>query len=492
MDQALVALDRAIESFQQVGDSDNECKLLCIASDLHLADGSFLSAADESLRAIELTKRTKNWPMMASALKCYVNAKVQLGEPKDAVNICIDAREVFERVGAPQAEMSACLSLCQAQRANKKLDRAATAAKAAQEIAYQAEDEKGEAHAHSIMADVYMQDDKFDKAVRSAEHARRLWKGLEQLSAEASALNIIAQAHVNLQHKKESMELKGTLGQSNSDGWEKALRTATEALRISRELSDDEKGKLFTATALCTLAEIFLAKRSGDQALDHANEAVALFMEGGDELSAGHAWVFCAQADILKEDYDQARDDAREGLEIFKTASDERGQGYAQSVLDLVDRLAPAKQGSSPEMMQMMQTMMAQMQSGGGASAPARWSGAGPTSQRQAQVAVAPAAAEAAPIVRKGGTASAIDVSQGLSVEVLSSKIKEVAMGIIGDDEDIEADTPLMQAGLTSNTAVLLRDEMISTIPGVHLPPTLMFDYPSIAAIADFIIEQGA
>lgn len=396
----------------------------------------------------------------------------------------------WEKAGSPQAEMSACLSLCQAQRANKKLDRAATAAKAAQEIAYQAEDERGEAHAHSIMADVYMQDEKFDKAVRSAEHARRLWKGLEELSAEASALNIIAQAHVNLQHKKESMELKGTLGQSTSDVWEKALRTATEALRISRELSDDKKGKLFSATALCTLAEIFLAKRSGDQALDHANEAVALFMEGGDELSAGHAWVFCAQADILKEDYDQARDDAREGLEIFKNASDDRGQGYAQSVLDLVDRLAPAKQGSSPEMMQMMQTMMAQMQSGGGAAVPAKWSGTGPPSQRQAQVAVAPAAAEA-PIIRKAAAASAIDVSQGLTVEILSSKIKEVAMGIIGDDEDIEADTPLMQAGLTSNTAVLLRDEMITTIPGVHLPPTLMFDYPSIAAIADFIIEQG-
>merc|ERR1719169_420685 len=140
-----------------------------------------MKSSDESLRAIELVKATKNWMQMASALRCYVNAKIQMGEAKDAVNVAIDAREVFEKAGAPKAEASACLSLCHAHRANKKFDRAATAAKAAQEIAYQAEDEKGEAHALSIMADVYMQDDKFDKAVRAAEQARRLWKGLEDL-----------------------------------------------------------------------------------------------------------------------------------------------------------------------------------------------------------------------------------------------------------------------------------------------------------------------
>lgn len=64
-------------------------------------------------------------------------------------------------------------------------------------------------------------------------------------------------------------------------------------------------------------------------------------------------------------------------------------------------------------------------------------------------------------------------------------------MQIIGDAEDIEADTPLMQAGLTSNTAVLLRDELGRDLPGINLPPTLIFDYPSIQAMADFILEKS-
>lgn len=333
-----------------------------------------------------------------------------------------------------------------------------------------------------------MQDEKYDKAVRAAEQARRLWKGQENLGAEANALNIIAQAHVQMQHKKESLDVRGGAGAGGKDAWDKALRAGTEALKISRELSDDEQGKLFTGTALCTLAEVYLAKKSGDDALTQANEAVGLFIEGGDEPRAGHAWVLCAQADILKEDYNQARDDASEGLEIFKIANDEAGQKYAQSVLDLVDKIAPAPAatGFSPEM---MQAMMAQM---GGGGAPA-WKVPGSAQMKQPVAAAAapePAAGQTA-VVRKGGAAGVLDVSAGINVDIVSAKIKEVAMGIIGDEEDIEVDTPLMQAGLTSNTAVLLRDEMSTTIPGVNLPPTLMFDYPSISAIAEFIVEKA-
>merc|ERR1712224_303807 len=123
----------------------------------------------------------------------------------------------------------------------------------------------------------------------------------------------------------------------------------------------------------------------------------------------------------------------------------------------------PTQPGFSADMMQML---VAQMR-GGGAAAP-QWK-VPPTGQKQGPVSIAPAPAEAAPVVRKGGGAAALDMSKGFNVETISAKIKEVAMGIIGDDDEIEVDMPLMQAGLTSNTAVLLRDEMSVTIPGVNL-----------------------
>ena len=81
-----------------------------------------------------------------------------------------------------------------------------------------------------------------------------------------------------------------------------------------------------------------------------------------------------------------------------------------------------------------------------------------------------------------GGSTWKIDVGHGEVADVESDDssgwMKEFILGgelsvdegadaipsITVVEDDIEVDTPLMQAGLTSNTAVLLRDEMTTTI----------------------------
>merc|ERR550525_398069 len=86
----------------------------------------------------------------------------------------------------------------------------------------------------------------------------------------------------------------------------------------------------------------------------------------------------------------------------------------------------------------------------------------------------------------------ALDMSQGLGMDVIKNKVLEIASRITGaEDGEIEADTPLMEAGLTSNSAILLRDELSAELPGITLPVTLVFDYPSIAAMSDLIVESS-
>merc|ERR1719326_282736 len=128
-------------------------------------------------------------------------------------------------------------------------------------------------------------------------------------------------------------------------------------------------------------------------------------------------------------------------------------------------------------MMQMMQMQP------GAAPAPRAPAAAGPSAQM-------PEAAPQETRVMAARAGGPLQVSKGMDPAVVSSKIREIAVSIIGDDEDVDVDTPLMQAGLTSNTAVMLRDELSKDIPGVNLPPTLMFDYPSISAISEFILTQ--
>merc|ERR1719329_1469726 len=73
----------------------------------------------------------------------------------------------------------------------------------------------------------------------------------------------------------------------------------------------------------------------------------------------------------------------------------------------------------------------------------------------------------------------------------IKGKVSGVTTEILGLDEDLPDDSPLMSSGLTSNSAVLLRNKLAEELPGISLPFTLVFDYPTIGTIADYIAEQA-
>ncbi len=81
--------------------------------------------------------------------------------------------------------------------------------------------------------------------------------------------------------------------------------------------------------------------------------------------------------------------------------------------------------------------------------------------------------------------------SKGAVVATVLEGVLEAARGVLGSV--VEASQPLMQAGLDSLAAVELRNTLSSRF-GVDLPPTAVFDYPTSAALAEFIAQsmQGA
>merc|ERR1712060_432754 len=80
-----------------------------------------------------------------------------------------------------------------------------------------------------------------------------------------------------------------------------------------------------------------------------------------------------------------------------------------------------------------------------------------------------------------------LDTSKGISRDLVNAKVKEIVLSLIGDDDDLEDDLPLMSAGLTSNSAVLLVDAIREEIPGIKVSPTLVFDYPSVSDISSHL-----
>jgi hypothetical protein len=142
-------------------------------------------------------------------------------------------------------------------------------------------------------------------------------------------------------------------------------------------------------------------------------------------------------------------------------------------------KLAPYK----PPVAAFDPSMMAAMQSNSSAAPKAA-----PKAMAASAAPEAAPAASAVAVSREPG--AKITLAAGMDPKIISDKIVNIAKSIIGDDEDIEVDTPLMQAGITSNTAVILRDTVSTELVGVNLPPTLMFDYPSVEAITGFIMDK--
>merc|ERR1712060_130765 len=76
----------------------------------------------------------------------------------------------------------------------------------------------------------------------------------------------------------------------------------------------------------------------------------------------------------------------------------------------------------------------------------------------------------------------AVDLSDYIQLSLL-----EALSDILGDHVDL--DSPLMASGVSSGMAVAMRGQLEEDF-SVTLPSTLLFDYPSILSVAEFVVGK--
>lgn len=399
-----------------------------------------------------------------------VESQLREGMSEEALQTAREGRAHFEQLGATTEAASSLMTLAQVHYSQDRLEEALAAAEDAVWMFRESRNPKGEAHAQHVAAEVLLASGLFDKAVKAAESARALFGKLGLAEVEIEVMLLLTQAHMTQTALKESESLRPS--RSISRGWSKAERVAREAVSLSLKLED----KRYLAGATKALAELFIMTQSSQDALRAAQEAARLFRDCGDPRGEGFALVLCAHAHIGLQENFEAKRVAHDALRIFHDRSDEKGETVANEVLAHLKTVITELPAllSEENRVPLQPTLPKQVtfhQSGGDAK-------------------------KATPVssvarVRKPG--EALDLGAGVDLTMIKMKVTETTLSIIGEEEeDVEADTPLMQAGLTSNTAVLLRDELSNAIPGVNLPPTLIFDYPSVNAMADFIVDQAS
>jgi len=288
---------------------------------------------------------------------------------------------------------------------------------------------------------------------------------LKDKGAEAGLTLFMGQAHAMLIGRggKDGEDPRSQQGFTRK--FEMCLGLAEKAVGLARKLENEKH----LASTLCALAQVHMLDRQLEPAMQAAKEALSISKDIGNETGEAYALIITAEVHARGGKLEQAQKVANDGLKLFKKEEDTKGIQYAMDLLEKVEAAIPKKEAQPQQQQQ-------QQQQG--------YTGPSFMSQKGEFQAATPQEEEQVAKPRGGGGPRA----DGDSIK---GKVSGVTMEILGLDEDLPEDSPLMSSGLTSNSAVLLRNKLAEELPGISLPFTLVFDYPTIGTIADYIAEQA-
>mmetsp|Transcript_159565 Transcript_159565/g.291074 ORF Transcript_159565/g.291074 Transcript_159565/m.291074 type:complete len:882 (-) Transcript_159565:57-2702(-) len=461
-----------------------------------LAEKEFEEAMSTLDMARDAAKEMKDQGKEASVLSCIIDVAIASDDVEKAVEVAEEQRELYGSLGAKSSESDAMLTsatcLASGTTDGQKMNRALSKAREAQELAQRAKNPKAEANALMLQVTVnkYLDDD--DGAAEAAEDMMKTLKNVGQSeSAQSKACCELAKVYAANGNFKE------------------ALDKAEEAVKFGKKVADDAKCLIqaFIAAADVNFTVATgqkLDERKGAQvfhkcakkAQNYASLAKASSTRLKLQALQAQATAMSAEVGMVF-DGKKALEEADEAAQLYSDLDDVVGN--ASSVIlkatilfhgqKISDALGVANQGlglaqdvgsahltnQAEELIERIQDSMSTPGAGGGA-----------------QMAVAAAAAAATAVVGDASSAAGDVVAEkaGLDPAVVQESVMKIASSSIAADDELELDTPLMEAGMDSLSSVAFRNALMNEVR-VQVPAALMFDYPNIRLITDLIVEES-
>lgn len=469
---ALEIAERARGAFKKIGDEAAEANVASLSAGLHLK----LHMPDEALKVgyeiLDLVRRSGSTKQKSDLMMTLAQAYLEKQQPDDALDMCTEMQQYFCEKGDVEGEAEALLAAGSLHVLQEDMDQARDKAVKAQLMLSEEGLASGEGRALRLLAEIYAKQEQHKAAIRAGERSRALLRGEENPAEEASMLFLVAQESVQLAVLEGArVGSDKPLKKHARDALDKAEKSARTAIKLCTEHEKQTGITEILGSSMCSLSQVHMLRSKYPEALRVADDASNLFKSNGFIRNQGSACMLRADAQRAMEKYREAQSAALEAVNCFKQSDppDERGLEAAQVVLDaLKQHLAPAPTRSAY---------------------PAGPGGGLPPQMLQGEMLEEEEETGERRVARPRPTGPALDI-KNLHPDLVKKKILEVALSLIGgDEEDIEADTPLMEAGLTSTMAVGLSDELKKDLPGINLPVTLVFDYPSISAMTELILE---
>lgn len=482
---AVKTADLAKDVCQSIGDKKTESQVMSLLCSAHVREQAFDEAIKEGEDALAAIKETGTTSEKVDLMFALAAAHGGKNDYKEALQVANEMKSYFSSEEDKKGEAQALICICNNNFLMEQWDPAANAAQKAQVLLSEEGDVFGEASALALQAESQWKKKDHKTAIKSGERARALFRELGDKKAEEAsvlytiAMNCVLQAVV----EGASVGEAGRMSRAAKDAVDKGKKLAEACIRTSREILS-QGAEALLGCGLCTLAQVHMLNGQVEEALKASDEAIVIFRDIGDDRSEANALLMSAEALRMLRSNKESGEAAGEALRLYKLCEDgdEEGEKMANEIIAFLQEIQ----------MRQQQEWMAQQQMQGNFQMPQGGGGLNLMPIQQQMMGGPPEQGMSmARVERERG--AALDLSAGVDEAMIKGKVLEIALRITGaEDGEIEADTPLMEAGLTSNSAILLRDELTQELPGINLPVTLVFDYPSIASMAELIVEASA
>jgi len=459
------AKERAEEAKQLADDlQDKKAEVLATIAlvEAQLVDSkSHEDAANAAQEAHRAAQETEDRRLEANALTAISKVSSAKGEHASAISKLFEAKTLLLEAGDKRSAASTMLISADAQLLNQQADDAIQSAEDAKNLCKEIDFKKGMADALRKLAAAHLAKGDEQEAIKQALIAKKYCKAIEDVRGETALLHFLASSSLQRGDKKgqEVQQFQAKKQQDSGAGIEASRRhrnSAHEAVKRAQEamvIAKRNEDPYAEASAMAHLAHAMAILNRGQEALGTCRRAEDLFREAG--AVSEQASTVCLSAEVanLMGNKPKALDLANRALELARRAEDGQVEGRILGVMEHIKGVQKQVQQEIPD----------QMFADPGAAAAAGAASAGPA------------------------------VPKGLDPMMVQQKLMTVVEQVSGGGEDeVHLDTPLMESGLDSLSAVAFRNELSRQFEGIGtLPAALMFDYPSARSIAEHLVDRS-
>eukprot|EP00930_Biecheleria_cincta_P018014 TRINITY_DN14165_c0_g5_i1.p1 TRINITY_DN14165_c0_g5~~TRINITY_DN14165_c0_g5_i1.p1 ORF type:complete len:916 (+),score=241.04 TRINITY_DN14165_c0_g5_i1:255-2750(+) len=444
--EAIAASQRAVRIARELEDSVLEAQLMSKLSNLHVKRTEMEEAIFAAHDALSHHKEVKGTDYKIVAMDSLVKAHLHQGNTHEADRAARAGRDISQRNQRWDGDASMLLAQAKVYAAEGKLEDALEAAREAQGLYHEHEDRMGEAKSMLQQADLKAVMKDYQQALRGAERAAELFERFGDEYNTSKALLLAAQCRSELLAKQRQTISKkpGRQGQKAPLPWED-LAKATKSSKQAAEAARKAKDASGEAAALVVVAQVMMFNgANSDEVMAVLEEALLLAVEADDARSEAQALSLQAQVHLDAGELQKSVRAAKQAEMLFRQGGELDG---LRQVTEVLDKLRGFEFRVD--------------------DAPVR------------ALSGAAAAAQAA----------MPQIAYGPDPKEVRAMIQEVTKKMVGSDNDIEDDLPLMDVGINSMNAVVFRNKLLSEFPGIELPTTLVFDFPSVRALSAYATE---